>query len=147
MCGRFVLMTVGSDLAEHFHLAEEPLFEPRYNIAPTQMVAIVRSDQDPTRRELKPVKWGLIPFWSKDPKIALRLINAPAKSVAEYPYSVRHSRAVAVSYRQTASMNGRKQGARRNHLYSGSLMVSPLHLQEYGSAGGRLKEKSSRAER
>jgi putative SOS response-associated peptidase YedK len=82
MCGRFVLKTVGSDLAEHFHLAEEALFEPRYNIAPTQMVAIVRIDQDPTRRELKMVKWGLIPFWSKDPKIASRLINARAESVA-----------------------------------------------------------------
>ncbi len=85
MCGRFVLMTVGSALAEHFQVTEEPDLEPRYNIAPTQMVAIVRDEQDPARRELKLVKWGLIPFWAKDPKIASRLINARAESVADKP--------------------------------------------------------------
>src|SRR5208283_5075540 len=63
----------------------EPDIEPRYNIAPTQMVAIVRDEQEPTRRELKLVKWGLIPFWSKDAKIGPRLINARAETVADKP--------------------------------------------------------------
>ncbi len=85
MCGRFVLMTVGSALAEHFHVAEEPDLEPRYNIAPTQLVVIVRSEEGGGRRELRLVKWGLIPFWAKDPKIASRLINARSESVAEKP--------------------------------------------------------------
>jgi putative SOS response-associated peptidase YedK len=78
-------MTVGKYLAREFQLSEEPELEPRFNIAPTHMVAIVRNEQDPTRRELKLVKWGLIPFWAKDTKIAARFINARAESVAEKP--------------------------------------------------------------
>jgi putative SOS response-associated peptidase YedK len=85
MCGRFVLMTVGRDLAQHFGLKEEIELEPRYNIAPTQVVAIVRNEESGGRRELRLVKWGLIPFWAKDTKIASRLINARAESVAEKP--------------------------------------------------------------
>lgn len=85
MCGRFVLMTPGRDLAERFNLEEEPVVEPRYNIAPTQMVAIIRpgSESGPTRLGL--VKWGLIPFWFKGPSIGSRLINARAESAAEKP--------------------------------------------------------------
>ena len=78
-------MTVGRDLARHFGLEEDIELEPRYNIAPTQVVAIVRNEESGGRRELRLVKWGLIPFWSKDPKIASRLINARAESVAEKP--------------------------------------------------------------
>ncbi len=85
MCGRFVLMTVGRDLARHFGLEEDIELEPRYNIAPTQVVAIVRSEEGVGRRELRLVKWGLIPFWAKDPKIASRLINARSESVADKP--------------------------------------------------------------
>jgi putative SOS response-associated peptidase YedK len=85
MCGRFVLMTVGRDIAEHFQLSEEPELEPRYNIAPTQMVAVVRLDPETTRRELRLVKWGLIPSWAKDTSIGSRLINARAETVADKP--------------------------------------------------------------
>jgi len=52
VCGRFVLMTVGRDIAEHFQLSEEPELAPRYNIAPTQIVAVVRLDAETARREL-----------------------------------------------------------------------------------------------
>lgn len=85
MCGRFVLMTVGRDIAEHFQLSEEPELEPRYNIAPTQIVPVVRLDAETARRELRLVKWGLIPFWAKDPSIGSRLINARAESAAGKP--------------------------------------------------------------
>lgn len=78
-------MTVGRDLAQHFGIEEAIQLEPRYNIAPTQVVAIVRNEESGVRRELRLVKWGLIPFWAKDPKIASRLINARSESVAEKP--------------------------------------------------------------
>jgi putative SOS response-associated peptidase YedK len=78
-------MTVGRDLAKAFQLSEEPDLEPRYNIAPTQLVAIVRNEQDPARGELKLVKWGLVPFWAKDTKFAARLINARAESAPKKP--------------------------------------------------------------
>jgi putative SOS response-associated peptidase YedK len=85
MCGRFVLMTPGKDLAERFGLEEAPDLDPRYNIAPTQMVAVIRLDQDTAQRRLVLVKWGLIPFWAKDTSIGQKMINARAESVAEKP--------------------------------------------------------------
>ena len=85
MCGRFVLMTPGSSLAERFKLEEIPDLEPRYNIAPTQKVAIIRLNPETLQRSLMLVKWGLIPFWAKDSSIANRLINARGESAAEKP--------------------------------------------------------------
>ena len=57
---------------------------PRYNIAPTQFVAGVRTDAD-SDRELVAFRWGLVPFWAKDPSIGNRLINARAETIAEKP--------------------------------------------------------------
>ena len=85
MCGRFVLMTQGTSLAERFKLEEVPDLEPRYNIAPTQKVAIIRLNPETLQRRLVLVKWGLIPFWAKDTSIGNRLINARAESAAEKP--------------------------------------------------------------
>jgi len=85
MCGRFVLMTPGKSLAERFGLEEVLDLEPRYNIAPTQVVAVIRVDRETLQRRLVQVKWGLIPFWAKDTSIGNRLINARGESAAEKP--------------------------------------------------------------
>ncbi len=85
MCGRFVLMTPGKSLAEQFGLTEDVALPPRYNIAPTQFIAVIRTRPDDPARTLAVLKWGLIPFWAKDPKMAARLINARAETVAEKP--------------------------------------------------------------
>lgn len=85
MCGRFILMSPGKSLAEQFGLAEEVSIPPRYNIAPTQTIAAIRTGPDHTGRVLAELKWGLIPFWAKDPKIAVRLINARGETVDEKP--------------------------------------------------------------
>jgi putative SOS response-associated peptidase YedK len=85
MCGRFVLMTPGRDLAQRFGLEEEPVLEPRYNVAPTQMVAVIRLDRDTLQRRLVLVKWGLVPSWAKDVSIGQRMINARAEAAAEKP--------------------------------------------------------------
>jgi putative SOS response-associated peptidase YedK len=85
VCGRFVLMTVGRDIADHFQLSEEPELEPRYNIAPTQIVAVVRLGTERVCRELRLVKWGLIPFWAKEASLGARFINARAESAAGKP--------------------------------------------------------------
>lgn len=84
MCGRYTLTVDASVLADLFEL--EPLTElrPRYNIAPTQPVPIVRSGAE-GRREWATVRWGLIPSWAKDAKIGSRLINARAETVADKP--------------------------------------------------------------
>lgn len=81
-----------SELAERFGVAEEPRLAPRYNIAPTQPVLIVRENphHDEHTRETTHVVWGLIPPWSKDTRIAFKMINARAETAAEKP-AFRHA--------------------------------------------------------
>ena len=85
MCGRFTLHTSPEQLAEHFDLEETPPLAARYNIAPTQPVAIVRPDREANSREWALVHWGLIPSWAKEPGIGARMINARGETVAEKP--------------------------------------------------------------
>jgi putative SOS response-associated peptidase YedK len=85
MCGRFVLMAAGKLLAEHFQLNHEPSIEPRHNIAPSQLVAVVRLEPGSTIRELQMLRWGLIPFWAKDQSIGYKMINARAETVGKKP--------------------------------------------------------------
>jgi len=87
MCGRYTLQASPEELARQFSVeVEDPsLFKPRYNIAPSQNVAVVRLKPDTSQRELVRLRWGLIPSWSKDPKIAYSTINAKAETVAEKP--------------------------------------------------------------
>jgi putative SOS response-associated peptidase YedK len=84
MCGRFTLTVDPADLQDLFGLSEPPPHDlvPRYNIAPSQPVAVIaNADQ----RKLELFKWGLIPSWAKDSKIGYRLINARAETLAEKP--------------------------------------------------------------
>jgi putative SOS response-associated peptidase YedK len=85
MCGRFLLLTSRDEVAQLFSLdpADVPELFPRYNVAPTQPVPAVRLDDG--HRAFAELKWGLIPSWAKDAKIANALINARAETVAEKP--------------------------------------------------------------
>jgi putative SOS response-associated peptidase YedK len=85
MCGRYMLTTPVDALRQLFLFTELPNLAPRYNIAPTQEVPIVRRSHDGAARELLMVRWGLVPYWADDPKIGNRLINARAESVARAP--------------------------------------------------------------
>ncbi len=84
MCGRYVLTTPGEVLAQLFELPAAPALAPRYNIAPTQPVPIVRAAES-GERELALVHWGLIPHWAKEREIGNRMINARAETLAEKP--------------------------------------------------------------
>ncbi|MEE4272390.1 MAG: SOS response-associated peptidase [Thermoanaerobaculales bacterium] len=84
MCGRYTLTVDASLLAELFELEPPAGLAPRYNIAPTQIVPIVRHDADDAR-EWAEARWGLIPPWAKDITIGSRLINARAETAAEKP--------------------------------------------------------------
>ena len=81
MCGRYSLTTPVEALVDLFLVKQRPNLRPRYNIAPTDDVPVVRLDRD-GRRELRLVRWGLVPFWAKDLKIGARMINARAETVA-----------------------------------------------------------------
>ena len=87
MCGRFTLRASASVLAEQFAIFDMPPIGPRFNIAPTQAVPVVRmvGRERESRRELAALRWGLIPSWAKDPAVGNRMINARAETVAEKP--------------------------------------------------------------
>jgi len=84
MCGRFVSTTPAGQLAEYF-CAQPPPDDldkgVNYNVAPTQGILVV-VESDGVRR-IDVFHWGLIPFWSKDPKIGSRMINARSETIAE----------------------------------------------------------------
>jgi putative SOS response-associated peptidase YedK len=89
MCGRFAFYSPAEATAALFGVQGSLAVEPRYNIAPTQYIAAVRSGtesaEDHESRELVMLRWGLVPFWAKDPSIGNRMINARAETVAEKP--------------------------------------------------------------
>lgn len=82
MCGRYTLVAPVEEVRNLFDLAEadERLFVPRYNIAPTQPIVVVREEH--ARRELVPMRWGLLPSWVKTPADFPLLFNARADGVA-----------------------------------------------------------------
>lgn len=89
MCGRFAFYSPAEATVALFGVSGSLDVEPRYNIAPTQYVAAVRNGDDSAddgqSRELVMLRWGLVPFWAKDPAIGNRMINARAETVAEKP--------------------------------------------------------------
>ena len=83
MCGRYTLIADLGDLAQRFEFEGSDFsYDPGYNIAPTESVLTVRNVEG---REAAFMRWGLVPFWAKDPKIGARMINARAETVAEKP--------------------------------------------------------------
>jgi putative SOS response-associated peptidase YedK len=86
MCGRFALNSTPRRIAAHFRLRSDQ-FElfPRYNIAPTQPVFIIRQSAHSLESEHTHVVWGLIPGWAKDVAIGNRMINARSESAAVKP--------------------------------------------------------------
>lgn len=93
MCGRFVADIPADELKKIFNLIESQQLEPRFNVAPTQLSAVVRNLGEHNRLDL--LKWGLVPGWSKDPSFGSRLINARSETVTEKP-AFRH----AIKYRR-----------------------------------------------
>jgi putative SOS response-associated peptidase YedK len=84
MCGRFAFYSPSEATAALFGVSASIPVEPRFNIAPSQYIAGIRETDD-AGRELAMFRWGLVPFWAKDPAIGNRMINARAETVAEKP--------------------------------------------------------------
>jgi putative SOS response-associated peptidase YedK len=84
MCGRYALYTPVEAMVRLFGLVEAQAQPPRYNIAPTQIVSVVRADDQGARRA-EGLRWGLVPFWAKELAIGNRMINARGETVAEKP--------------------------------------------------------------
>ncbi len=114
MCGRYASARKRIELLEEFSVQRDAVTEPLqpdYNVAPTKPVYAVLERTDarapaaassgpgaddgaaqhaPAARELRVLRWGLVPFWAKDPKIGGRMINARVETVAEKP-AFRHA--------------------------------------------------------
>ncbi len=83
MCGRFTLFTPWEQLTLAFPWIEGTYEgRPRYNIAPSQDVAVVPNLEE---KRVQLFHWGLIPHWAKDPKIGYRMINARSETLAQKP--------------------------------------------------------------
>jgi putative SOS response-associated peptidase YedK len=86
MCGRYRLSRRKQLVAEYFDtVSDGPEWTPRYNIAPTQPVLVIRQNPKEPRRELSLMRWGLIPSWAKDPSVAAQMINARSETAAAKP--------------------------------------------------------------
>jgi SOS response associated peptidase (SRAP) len=86
MCGRYRLSRRKQMIEEYFStVSGEDDWNPRYNIAPTQPVPVIRQNPKEPRRELSLLRWGLIPSWAKDPSIAVQMINARSETAATKP--------------------------------------------------------------
>ena len=84
MCGRYAFFSPAEAVKRVFRVERVPDLEPRYNIAPTQDVPVVRAGRE-GGREFAVLHWGLVPFWAKEPTIGNRMINARVESVADKP--------------------------------------------------------------
>lgn len=87
MCGRFACTIDATELTDHFSKISLPVgipanLTPRYNIAPSQPVAVIPNDES---NKMQMFRWGLIPSWAKDAKTGYRMINARAETVGEKP--------------------------------------------------------------
>jgi putative SOS response-associated peptidase YedK len=84
-CGRYVLKATPKQLRDHYNLANPPKgLKPNYNVAPGQFLPVVTAGAE-AGWQLEPMKWGLVPFWAKDPNIGYKLINARDDTIFDKP--------------------------------------------------------------
>lgn len=85
MCGGYPLTPPPAVIAQTLQLEEPPFLTPRYHIAPSPSIAVIRLNPNSATREGVRLGWGLIPSWASDPTIGNQCINAKAETVAEQP--------------------------------------------------------------
>ena len=143
MCGRFTLHIPPELLAEIFGLIEIPTYPARFNIAPSQKVAVIRQNGDGQNR-LDFLRWGLIPSWAEDISIGYKLINARSETVHE-KHSFRH----AIRYRRglvpsSGFYEWKQEGKAKKPLYvqmkDGSPMVFAGLWESWKSPEGEAIE-------
>jgi putative SOS response-associated peptidase YedK len=143
MCSRYSLTSPPEAVRAYFATRNGLEFPPRYNIAPTQPVLIVR--RSPVgEREQHLVRWGLIPSWVKDPREFTTIINARSETAAEKPSfrgALRHRRCLVPTtgfYEWTG-----KPGAKQPHLIrprdGGVMAMAGLAEHWVGADGSELE--------
>jgi putative SOS response-associated peptidase YedK len=143
MCSRYSLTSPHEAVRAYFRYDNEAVFPPRYNIAPSQPVAIVRNTPK-GGREMALVRWGLIPSWVKDPGQFKMLVNARAETAADKPSfraALRHRRCLVPAdgyYEWTGA-----PGAKRPHLVRprghGPMALAAIFENWMGADGSELE--------
>src|SRR5437016_8848219 len=86
MCGRYRLSRRKQIIEEYFDTADwQEDWSPRFNIAPTQQVPVIRQNPEEPVRQISSMRWGLVPTWAKDTSGAARMINAKSETAATKP--------------------------------------------------------------
>jgi putative SOS response-associated peptidase YedK len=117
MCARFTRAATVDDMAALFQVMEFPEPEPRYNIAPTQIVPAVRIQPERNKREWALLRWGLVPSWAEDLKMGNSLINARSETAAEKPAFRSAFRARRCLIPADGFFEWQKQGAKKQPYY------------------------------
>ncbi|WP_051631165.1 SOS response-associated peptidase [Afifella pfennigii] len=144
MCGRFVLTADGEAIKRLFSLAalDERLLVPRYNIAPTQPILVIREGE--RGREAVPMRWGFLPAWVKDPAKFPLIINARAEEIAAKPAfrnAIRRRRCLLPAsgfYEWQARGKGPKQPYFIGPTGTGTLAFAGLWETYIGADGGEI---------
>lgn len=143
MCSRYSLTSPPEAVRAYFGTANQLVFPPRYNIAPTQPVLIVRNDVRGDR-EMTLVRWGLIPSWVKDPREFSTLINARSETAAEKPSfrgAMRHRRCLvpATAFYEWTGAPGSKQPHLIRPRAGGVFAMAGLAEHWVGADGSELE--------
>ena len=129
MCGRFAFFAKGQFGYESLQLPDPPPFE-RYNIAPSQDILAMRTAPETGHSEWVMLRWGLVPFWSREPGGKRPLINARAEGIEAKPSfrgPVRHRRCIVPA---SGFYEWRREGSRKQPFF-----VRPVADEVFALAG------------
>ncbi|KZE28125.1 SOS response-associated peptidase [Chelatococcus daeguensis] len=139
MCGRFALTLFPEEVQSQCGYEEQVEFPPRYNIAPTQPVAVVTVDAA-GRRHFSLMRWGFVPAWAKDPAAIPLLFNARGETIGEkaaFRAAARHRRCLVPA---SAFYEWRRDGAKSTPFMieraDGGLMLFAGIWETYASPNG-----------
>lgn len=143
MCSRYALTSAPEAVRTYFGHVNEMAYPPRYNIAPSQPVAIVRLDYA-RQREMTLVRWGLIPSWIKDAAKVSMMFNARAETASVKPSfrgSMRHKRCLvpADAFYEWSGPAGRKRPSMLRPAVGGPMAFAGLWEHWLGADGSEIE--------
>lgn len=143
MCSRYSLTSPHEAVRGYFNYKDGHAFPPRPNIAPTQPVAIIRNDHG-NERELRLVRWALLPPWVKNPRDFTTLINARSETICEKPSfrgAIRHKRCLVPAdgfYEWTGAKGSKRPFLIRPHD-RGPFAMAGIFEQWMGADGSEIE--------
>jgi putative SOS response-associated peptidase YedK len=143
MCSRFSQTTPPDAVRRWFGYKNQPNFPPRYNIAPSQPIPVVRQTRE-KGREFVLMRWGLIPSWVKDPNDFAMLINARSETAAEKPSfrsAIRHRRCLipADGFYEWTGPRGSKRPFHIHRVDGGLIAFAGLWEHWLGADGSEME--------